>query len=546
MKRHRLSTTTATVLLATSLLTSKAFGITGTVTDTNGTPLPNISVTYLNSRTTYFSDSSGLISNSEVTPISLHKQTAPKAQVSVANNQITFSLATPEQISLQVTSANGRILFDQREFLSAGSHSIAVPPLAKGIYFLTGRIGNAAISQKFITRDKHTALPAMNISVRSESTDPIEEPTAIDTLIIYHHDYEEIRVPLTSYDDNIDTIQMIPKDYIRTEFPKWWALVYEEYYSYDTLTVNEYTPDSTILSISIEDSMITYSERTTGGITLDSYPYEYNSAHNYCVAGDYLVLSRSNGKDHYIKVFEQISGYWNAGWAYLDYQVPEEIQGQWIVSEDLLKLTDEEGMSSDTAVYHDIYGTDFMNNVKEVVKIGADSIYIYTRKGWDYDSTAVAVKDTAEFLTKLTPSDSTLTFGRNEFNDSWAEYESKQLVRNNEDITKWLEFTPAEEYLQLEDNKYSTHTVSLGDTLWFEFPVEKSLRYDQRTIQENCKVEMMRLDAEKKQDHYLSSAKSSLFGGNYTGSLYLAVIVREVADSTITSTFSINIKQANW
>lgn len=522
--------------------TSLSSAITGTVTDTEGNALPNISLTYLNSRGTFFTDQQGEFSDRNGTPVTgagVVKQN--RFNVGVNNDVVSLSLRTAEKVSLEVFSVNGRKLFSYENNHSAGEHLIPMGDLAKGVYLLQARIGSDFTSQKFLAGALNgvAAKPfSPQIRVRTEGDGETEEPKAVDTLIIYSLGYEEQRIPLYSLDDEIGVVEMAATEYNRTDFPDYWVMTSETYKTFDAVTTYKAKIDSALECIEIKDSIIKYyGDEITGG-----YPFLMNNRDNYCLAGNYLVFSHTNGTDYRITEYEQVESpytvrYWNRS-----YEVPQELIGTWYLTDSVyMRYDDNDGDSTSRILQY----SEFVE-AEWAVKITADTVYYYDRDGWECDTSTASIRNSVHFLRQLSESNGELVAGYSNYVNSFPSYNSKRYKKFNGDISPWLQYTVPDESIELKNAQFSTHNVAVGDTLWFNFEGVKGQRYKYVISKNNVEMWANMVDSDKEPRSHIGNSKNGLFNTTKTGTYYIAIVVKKLLDESQGASISVKVETSNW
>lgn len=524
-------------------LTAISSAITGTVTDTLGNPLPNISLTYLNSRGTFFTDARGEFSDRNGTPVTpsgdLERQLFSS---SVENNAISFSLQKPEQVSFEVFAVNGRKLFSYQNRHSAGEYTVPVGDLAKGIYFLQSRVGSEVHSQKFLAgRFGESGAKGFSLrnSITSETGSETGEPKAVDTLIIYSRGYEEQRLPLYSLDDETGTVKMVPTEYNRVNFPDYWVLIDEVYGTFNRSTSYKATPDSALECIGIKDSVIThYGDEYSGG----GYPFLINNRDNYCLAGNYLVFSHSNGTDYRISQYEQVDRYYGVRFWNRSFTVPQELLGTWYLTDSVSLRYDESDGDSISKV---LQYPEFIE-AEWAVKITADSIYHYDRDGWECDTAVSSIRYRAKFLRELSVVNGEMVAGYSNYVNSFPSYSSKKYRKFDGDISPWFDFTVPDETVALKNAVTQTQSVAVGDTLWFSFDGVKSQRYKYVILRNNVELWGNMVDCDTLPRSHMGNSRNGLFNTTKTGTYYIALVVKKVLDDSQPASVSIKVETSNW
>jgi hypothetical protein len=138
------------LLFALFFLTAQsvcAGNITGTVVDSEDTPLEGVTVDAAVTGETVTTDEEGRFEIDTHTG-SIFEEESLRPLLSIGSGRLYFSLSKPQNIHLSLISPAGR----QKELVSgifsAGVHGITLEEYATGVYILRGSIGDLRITQK--------------------------------------------------------------------------------------------------------------------------------------------------------------------------------------------------------------------------------------------------------------------------------------------------------------------------------------------------------------------------------------------------------------
>lgn len=193
-------------LACASLGHAQAVSLSGVVQNSEGATIEGATVHLRNAGLTTTTGPDGaFVIEHQTGLIRKTRTTAPMVRVLQLPGSHLLSVYLPGEQTLSVTtySAQGRVLFRTRRELGAGHHTIALPPLAEGVYFHAVAAGARQSLFQYSTlggssNASNTTGPATarfsGLSLSRTAAD-----TVVDTLVVKQFRYATHVRPLQSY-----------------------------------------------------------------------------------------------------------------------------------------------------------------------------------------------------------------------------------------------------------------------------------------------------------------------------------------------------------
>lgn len=195
-------TVLGTVAIATS---ATVIDLSGTVTNSNGVPLPNAIISLYKNDLTTESSPSGTYSIKQTLKV-LNISTKKGTDISLDKGILNIKCNHNEKVRIEQFSIDGRVEWQKDQFLHSGNNIINIHQnnTTAGIKFLSLTIDNQKYTLKNNGLNNSYSLLNVNSNISSRSSKNASYKSEVDTLFVSKAGYITKSIPIESLQDVID------------------------------------------------------------------------------------------------------------------------------------------------------------------------------------------------------------------------------------------------------------------------------------------------------------------------------------------------------
>jgi uncharacterized repeat protein (TIGR02543 family) len=185
---------------------SAGFAFTAHVQTPGGSPIAGVAVTFANFDTTAYSDAYGDVSFTHIMAVIPGGKAPSPASLRMTGRNILVYLPASGPVDLRLYTLSGRTVFLQSKIFERGSHTFALPVMAKGIYILKAGIGvkSFVLKVNLLAGCRWLGAPAGNsAAVRLGKT-----TASTDTAFFAKAGYVSTKRLFATYDDSLGVVVM--------------------------------------------------------------------------------------------------------------------------------------------------------------------------------------------------------------------------------------------------------------------------------------------------------------------------------------------------